>query len=89
MWWVAQNFMDIAPYINDARAQRLLLLGGVTGRDVPGYHDWHNILGRLGWLRYDHAIANFSYNLGIVLMITALIWAGSLLFLQYKSLTQR
>jgi hypothetical protein len=44
LWWTGQNFIDMAPYINDARAQSLMLLGGVTGEDVPGYHDWNNIL---------------------------------------------
>jgi len=49
--------MDAAPYINDARAGQLILRGGVTGRDQPGYHDWENILRDLGWLQYDHTIA--------------------------------
>ncbi|MDY6972496.1 MAG: zinc ribbon domain-containing protein, partial [Thermodesulfobacteriota bacterium] len=68
LWWLGQNFIDIAPYINDARALRLILLGGVTGRETNG-HDWENILGTLGWLRYDHMIANISYKLGIFLMV--------------------
>jgi len=67
-WWLGENFMDIAPYINDARALRLILIGGVTGREVDG-HDWENILGTLGWLQYDHVIAHISYTIGIVLMI--------------------
>jgi hypothetical protein len=50
LWWLSQSFMDAAPYINDARAGRLILLGGTTGRDQPGYHDWTNILGDLEWL---------------------------------------
>nr|NIW43442.1 zinc ribbon domain-containing protein [Gammaproteobacteria bacterium]NIX54537.1 zinc ribbon domain-containing protein [candidate division Zixibacteria bacterium] len=58
LWWTGQSLMDIAPYINDARAQRLILLGGVTGRDAPrGFHDWNFILGELGLLKADHAIA--------------------------------
>ena len=27
LWWTAESFMDIAPYINDARALDLMLLG--------------------------------------------------------------
>lgn len=84
LWWVGQNFMDIAPYINDARALELVLLGGVTGQDVEDYHDWENILGTLGWLQYDHAIAQASYRLGILLMVAAFIWGGYLLSLQFK-----
>jgi len=30
LWWLAESFMDIAPYINDARSQELVLLGGIT-----------------------------------------------------------
>ena len=84
LWWVGQNFMDIAPYINDARALELVLLGGVTGKDVEDYHDWENILGTLGWLQYDHAIAQASYRLGILLMVAAFIWGGYMLSLQFK-----
>jgi hypothetical protein len=84
LWWLGQNFTDIAPYINDARALELILIGGVTGREVDG-HDWENILGTLGWLRYDHLIAHMSYTLGIVLMVVALIWGGYILHRQWKN----
>jgi len=33
------------------RAQQLILLGGVTGRDQPGYHDWNNLLALLNRTR--------------------------------------
>lgn len=84
LWWLGQNFMDIAPYINDARALRLILIGGVTGREVDG-HDWQNILGTLGWLHYDHLIAHISYAVGIVLMMVSLLWGGYILYWQWKS----
>jgi hypothetical protein len=50
LWWVAQNCWNVSVYVRDARAQALPLVGG-------GEHDWAYILGRLGWLRYDQAIA--------------------------------
>jgi hypothetical protein len=84
MWWLGQNFVDLAPYINDARAQELVLLGGVTGQDVPGFHDWNNILGALGLLRLDHVIAHASHYFGILLMIASFLWGGYLLYLQWK-----
>jgi hypothetical protein len=84
LWWLGENFTDIAPYINDARALRLILIGGVTGREVDG-HDWENILGTLGWLQYDHVIAHISYTIGIVLMIVSLIWGGYILYRQWKN----
>jgi hypothetical protein len=84
LWWFGQNFTDIAPYINDARALELILIGGVTGREVEG-HDWENILSTLGWLRYDHLIAHISYTVGIVLMVVSLIWGGYILHGQWKN----
>jgi len=86
LWWFAQNFIDIAPYINDAHSQELMLLGGVTGRDVPGFHDWNNILGTLGLLKFDHVVASMSHYLGIVLMLASFCWGGYILYLQYKNL---
>ena len=87
LWWFGQNFIDIAPYINDARALRLILLGGVTGRETDG-HDWENILRSLGWLRHDHTLAKMSYAIGIILIIMALAWGGYLLYSQYKNVDE-
>ena len=86
IWWLGESFMDLAPYINDARDLRLILLGGVTGRDVPGYHDWEYILTMLGWLEYDHTIAKMAYTAGILLMLCSFAWAGYLLYKQYNNL---
>jgi hypothetical protein len=86
LWWLAENFMDIGPYIADARSGQLLLLGGVTGRDVPGYHDWENVLGDLGLLRYDHVLGALSYGFGRLLMLAAFAWGGWLLACQWREL---
>ncbi len=86
LWWLAENFMDIGPYIADASSGRLLLLGGVTGRDVPGYHDWENILGDLSLLAYDRRLGFLSYAFGRLLMIAALVWGGWLLARQRREL---
>lgn len=85
LWWTAENFMDTAPYINDARALELMLLGGVTGQEVEG-HDWEYLLGTLGWLPYDHVLAHLSQWLGITMMAFALLWGGILLVRQYRIL---
>ena len=85
LWWFAESLMDLAPYINDARDLELMLLGGVTGKEVEG-HDWEYILGHLGWLKYDHAIARDAYKLAILIMLLALIWGAYLLFRQYRNL---
>jgi hypothetical protein len=84
-WWLGQSFMDMAPYINDARALKLILLGGVTGKDVIDYHDWEYILRKLGMLKLDHALAYAAQFTGIVLMTAALFWAAANLWVQWKS----
>ncbi len=86
LWWLGQSFMDCAPYIDDARLQQLVLLGGVTGADKPGYHDWNNILIELGWLESHRQIAHGFNNIGILLILLACCWSGLLLFKQFKNL---
>ena len=85
LWWMGQNFTDIAPYINDSRALNLILLGGVTGRETDG-HDWENILRTLGWRWHDHVIAETSSKIGLVLMAGALVWGAYILLWQFKNL---
>jgi hypothetical protein len=87
LWWLGENFLDIAPYINDARAGRLPLLGGNTGHLAPyGFHDWEYLLGESGLLRWDHALARGSHLLGAMIMTLALVWGGLLLYRQYRGL---
>ncbi len=83
-WWLGQSFMDIAPYVNDARALKLILLGGVTGKDVIDYHDWEYILRKLGMLKMDHALAWAAHLTGAILMLAAIGWAAANLWVQWK-----
>jgi hypothetical protein len=89
LWWLGQSAMDLAPYINDARAGQLVLLGGVLGRERPGYHDWSNLLGRLDLLTWDHALGALVNFLGMGLMLLALVWGGYILRVQYRNLDRR
>lgn len=86
LWWTAESLMDIAPYINDARALDLMLIGGVTGKETDG-HDWNNILTMLGLLEWDHRLAHLAYNFGIVLMLVSFAWGGRLLLCHYRRLS--
>jgi len=87
LWWTGQNFMDLAPYINDARSLTLPLLGGNTGRTSPyGFHDWEFILRETKLLRYEYVLANFAVTLGTLLMLCAFAWGAYILFKQYKNL---
>jgi hypothetical protein len=83
---MGQSFIDIAPYIYDARAGELMLLGGVTGQEAPDFHDWHNILGRLGLLSWDHPIAYAVRVTGVLVMVSSLGWAWSCLLRQYRDI---
>jgi hypothetical protein len=66
LWWVAQNCWNVSVYVRDARAQVLPLVGG-------GEHDWAYLLGRLGWLRYDQAIALDIRLLGAAIYAYAIV----------------
>jgi hypothetical protein len=85
LWWFGQNFMDIAPYIADARVMRLILLGGITGHEAGGYHDWNFILGRLGWLEHDLVLADAAHLAGSASMLLFAVWGGMLLIRQWRS----
>ena len=85
LWWFGENLIDLAPYINDARALKLMLLGGVTGRDVEDYHDWEFILRKTGLLEYDHLIAETAHVIGALFMLCAFLWGGSVLLSQYRN----
>ncbi len=84
LWWAGQSLMDLAPYIADARALRLVLLGGHTGAEVEG-HDWEYLLQTLGWLHRDIALGRASFALGALLMVAALGWGAAVLVRQYRT----
>jgi hypothetical protein len=74
-WWAGQNLVDMGPYIADARALRLVLLGGKTGAEVEG-HDWEAILGTLGWLHKDRRLGMAAHVTGSVVMIASVVAAA-------------
>jgi hypothetical protein len=69
-WWAGQNLADLAPYIADARALQLPLLGGRTGAEVEG-HDWEAILQSLGLLQYDRALGRVAHLGGVLVMFAS------------------
>lgn len=88
LWWFGQSLMDCAPYINDARDLQLMLLGGGTGADRPGMHDWENLLTDLGLLQHERKIAWMTDALGSLTVMLALAWGGYILYLQYRNLSK-
>src|SRR5512140_71205 len=83
-WWAGQSLMDLAPYIADARALKLVLLGGKTGAEVEG-HDWEYLLQTLGWLHHDTALGRASFTLGALVMAAALAWGGAVVWRQWRT----
>ncbi len=73
-WWAGENLLDVAVYIDDARALQLVLIGGHTGAEVEG-HDWEHILQLTGLLHRDHQIAWATHAAGAVTMFAGLLWA--------------
>ena len=86
LWWLGQSLMDLAPYIGDARALQLQLVGGGTGQDRPGVHDWENILLDLNLIEQDMRIAAGANALGIFIVLTALAWGAYVLLHQYRNM---
>lgn len=86
-WWFGENFLDMAPYINDAKSLSLPLLGGNFGYSSPyGFHDWEFILKELGLIEFDTLFARISFFTGCTIMIISYTWAFVLLVRQQKTL---
>ena len=70
-WWAGQSLVDLGPYIADARALQIVLLGGATGGEVEG-HDWDAILTTLGWLHRDRQLGIAAHVVGSAVMVASL-----------------
>jgi hypothetical protein len=70
LFWVGQSLFNVSVYVKDAQARALPLLG-----DDISAHDWHNILGRLGLLRWDQGIGNLVYGMGVLALVGSVIGA--------------
>lgn len=67
LMWFGENFFHIAPYVKDARAQVLPLIGG-------GVHDWGYLLGQWGLLSHDQQIGNFLWGFGFIMIVFSSVW---------------
>jgi hypothetical protein len=67
-----QQFLPIATYMGDARAQLLPLI--TVGDSDVVIHDWNYLFGRLGCLRYDIYIAQFVRIIGWMGMVGTVGW---------------
>lgn len=67
--WFFENWLNIARYMADARAQLLPLVGS-------GDHDWHRILSNWGLLEFDTTIATALKTFGWLGMLAVCAWVG-------------
>ncbi|HEX6888494.1 MAG TPA: hypothetical protein VF143_10360 [Candidatus Nanopelagicales bacterium] len=67
--WLGMSLHNVAVYLGDAERMVLPLFGD----DGSGAgHDWHNVLGALGWLERTDAIAGFVTALSVLAFLAAL-----------------
>lgn len=72
LFFMFEQFLPIATYMADARAQELPLLSIGGGEDV--IHDWNYMFGKLGLLEHDIQIAGFVRFIGWMGMIGIVVW---------------
>jgi len=72
LFWIGQNFLNISVYAKDAQAMNLPLVS-IGGGDA--IHDWNYILTKVGLLRWDRAVGNTIYGIGVVIIIAAVLCA--------------
>jgi hypothetical protein len=80
-FWAGHSLMDLAPYISDARALDLVLLGGRTGKEVEG-HDFEYLLTVTGLLQWDITLGRLVFLLGSLVILAGLAWGAGFLWRQ-------
>jgi len=88
LWWLGFSFMDLGPYIYDARDMQLMLLGGGRGHEIGG-HDWNNLLTWTDSLQYHETLATVADTTGEILVILSVVWGTYLLVRQFSRLRER
>jgi len=78
LFFMFEQFLPIATYMADARAQELPLLTIGDGDDV--IHDWNYLFGKLGLLQHDTQIAGtvrIAGWLGMLGVVAWFVWRGT------------
>jgi len=84
LWLVGVSVMDVAPYMFDAWAPRLTLLGGGTGND--SFHDWIYLFDSVNLLHRAQRIGAATHAVGVAIVLLALGWGAGVLRLQQRRL---
>lgn len=83
LWWLAQNMMDIAPYVADAGKMALGVSAGAMS--CAGKHDWNQLM-QIGLFENEKAVATFFDVGGELLMWVAIFWGLLVLLKQRRAL---
>lgn len=84
LWWTGQSFIDLAPYITDAKYRNLPLIRGMGEES----HDWGNLLTMLNRVDSAGTYGNIAFTVGCLLMLLSFYWAGWVLWQQKKVLDE-
>lgn len=82
LWWCGQNFIDVAPYIADAKHRSLPLILGMGEES----HDWGNLLTMTGLVDQAQSIANLCFAMGVLIILLSYWWAVHILRRQWAML---
>ena len=63
--FTGHSFINLAPYIADARARELPLLFSMDST----HHDWWNLLHEYDLLAYDHTLAAICTGIGVIMVL--------------------
>lgn len=85
--WLSTNLFGIARYVADARSMSLPLVTPFPVETV--IHDWNYLLGQLGVLKFEKALAFFIESLAVISMLICLLVGGSFLCVMYESRKRR
>jgi len=70
--WEAFSLWNLATYVGDARARELPLVS-LSSEPI---HDWNYLLGPVGLLAWDHALAGMLRGAAFLLWVAAILWGA-------------
>ncbi len=79
--WLATNLFEVATYVADARTMALTL---VSPFGADAVHDWNYILGRLGMLKADIALATALRILAFGALLAGIAFGTWLLIVMFR-----
>src|SRR5215469_14894179 len=87
LWWTAENILDVAPYIYDAKLMAMPLTGEWNDEVAELHvlrHDWHNILLPFNAVDKAWMLGNVAHFIGAAMMVLSWAWAGAWLRKAWK-----